>query len=163
MQKLFIFLLTIFIALNLNAEVLEKANKVVVLKSERKLQLFEDEKLLKTYSISLGFSPEGHKVQEGDGKTPEGNYLIDARYKSKRFHRALHISYPNEKDILNAKKLGVSPGGDIMIHGLKKGMSWTGFFHTLFDWTNGCIAVTNSEIEEIWEVVPNNTLIIIKP
>jgi murein L,D-transpeptidase YafK len=140
-----------------------KADKVVVLKSKRKLLLYKKDQLLKTYRIALGRSPKGHKQQEGDGKTPEGKYRISSRYSKSRFHRALRISYPNRRDRRKARKAGRSPGGDIMIHGAPNGRGWIGGLHTLIDWTQGCIAVTDKEIEEIWRAVPNRTPIEIKP
>ncbi|MEM8744395.1 MAG: L,D-transpeptidase family protein [Pseudomonadota bacterium] len=140
-----------------------KADKILVLKGERKLVLLKRDIPLKTYEVALGWSPEGHKVQEGDGKTPEGDYLIDWRKPDSSFHRALHISYPNAADKDHARKLGVSPGGAIMIHGMRNGAGWIGKLHRFADWTNGCIAVTDPEIREIWRAVPNGTPIEIRP
>jgi murein L,D-transpeptidase YafK len=94
---------------------------------------------------------------EGDRKTPEGTYVIDFRNPESSYHRALHISYPGPEDLRKASEKGVSPGGSIMIHGLGKGAEWAGADHRYFDWTKGCIAVTNEEIEEIWRVVPDGT------
>ena len=140
-----------------------KADKVLVLKGERRLFLLKDDKPLKGYRIALGWSPRGHKEHEGDGKTPEGTYLIDFRKPDSSFHRALHISYPDGRDKSHARTLGVSPGGAIMIHGLKNGFGWIGNRHRISDWTNGCIAVTDEEIREIWRAVPNGTPIEIRP
>jgi murein L,D-transpeptidase YafK len=120
-------------------------------------------KVLKTYQIALGGNPNGPKERQGDNKTPEGIYVIDSRNKNSRYHRSLHISYPNEKDKKRAKERGVSPGGDIMIHGIKNGFSWVGDLHTGVDWTKGCIAVTDEEIEEIDKVAPNGTIVEIRP
>ena len=111
----------------------------------------------------MGRNSESAKTREGDSKTPEGIYKIDSRNEKSAYHLALHISYPNEKDKKRAKELGVSPGGNIMIHGIKNGLGWVGRFHTLFDWTKGCIAVTNKEMEEIYRLVPNGTIVEIKP
>ena len=140
-----------------------KANKVLVLKSERKLMLLDHERVLKTYRISLGGDPVGPKTRQGDHRTPEGLYVIDRRNARSQFHRALHISYPNAQDRARARRLGVSPGGDIYVHGLPNGQGWIGAAHTLHDWTDGCIAVTNEEIEEIWRAVPDGTPIEIRP
>jgi len=140
-----------------------QADQVVVVKSQRALMLLKSGKVVKTYRVSLGGHPNGAKTREGDGKTPEGDYVIDRRNTKSRFHLALHISYPSAADVQNARKLGVSPGGDIMIHGLPNGFGWTGALHTKWDWTDGCIAVTNPEIEEIWRAVPNGTPIEIRP
>jgi murein L,D-transpeptidase YafK len=105
----------------------------------------------------------GPKERQGDNKTPEGTYRIDARNGNSGFHLSLHISYPNEHDKKRAKKLGVSPGGDIMIHGIKNGFSQVGASHAETDWTEGCIAVTNQEMEEIYKFVPIGTVVEITP
>lgn len=139
------------------------ADRIVIEKKARRLQLLANGEVLKTYRIALGGNPIGPKEREGDKKTPEGTYIIDARNKRSRYHRSLHISYPNEKDRKKAEELGVSPGGDIMIHGIKKGFSWVGDAHTEVDWTQGCIAVTDEEIEEISRLVPNGTIVEIRP
>jgi murein L,D-transpeptidase YafK len=134
-----------------------KVDRVVVKKSNRVMMLMQEEQILKTYRISLGKSPEGHKVKVGDSKTPEGEYLLDWRNPKSKFHLSIHISYPNEQDALQALMLGVRPGGNVMIHGLPKGMAWLGAIHAYIDWTDGCIAVTNEEMEEIWRLVPDGT------
>ncbi|HEY9245396.1 MAG TPA: L,D-transpeptidase family protein [Candidatus Methanoperedens sp.] len=139
------------------------ADKILIEKKERRLTLISKGKALKTYKIALGGNPNGPKERQGDNKTPEGIYIIDSRNKDSRYHRSLHISYPNEKDKKRARELGVSPGGDIMIHGIKNGFSWTGDFHADVDWTKGCIAVTDEEIEEIYKLVPNGTAVEIRP
>jgi len=139
------------------------ADKILIEKKERRLTLISKDKVLKTYKIALGGNPNGPKERQGDHKTPEGTYVIDSRNKDSRYHLSLHISYPNEKDKKRAKELGVSPGGDIMIHGIKNGFSWIGDFHTERDWTKGCIAVTDEEIEEIDKLVPNGTIVEIRP
>lgn len=140
-----------------------KANRVLIEKKERRLTLFSNDKIIKIYRIALGGSPSGPKERQGDKKTPEGIYYIDSRNMNSRYHIALHISYPNEKDKLRAKKEGVSPGGNIMIHGIKSGFGWVRDLHTEVDWTEGCIAVTNQEIEEIEKLVPNGTVVEIRP
>lgn len=138
-------------------------DKILIEKRERRLTLFSRGEVLKTYKIALGKNPDGPKERQGDNKTPEGIYVIDSRKKDSRYHISLRISYPNEKDKKRAKELGVSPGGDIMIHGLRHDFSWAGDFHTSVDWTNGCIAVTNEEIEEIDRLVPDGTIVEIRP
>lgn len=138
-------------------------DKVLIEKKARCLTLFSKEKAIKTYRIALGGNAEGKKEKEGDGKTPEGIYLIDSRNNKSVYHLALHISYPNERDKKRAKEIGAPPGGNIMIHGIKNGLGWVGRFHTWLDWTKGCIAVTNEEIEEIYKLVPNGTVVEIKP
>ena len=138
-------------------------DKILIEKKERRLMLISKGEVLKTYKIALGGNPNGPKERQGDNKTPEGTYFIDSRNKDSRYHLSLHISYPNERDKKRAKELGVSPGGDIMIHGIKNGFSWVGDFHTEIDWTKGCIAVTDEEIEEIAKVAPNGAIVEIRP
>jgi len=118
---------------------------------------------LKTYKISLGTSPVGPKQQQGDHKTPEGHYVIDRRNPKSRFYRSLHIAYPDANDRERAAQSGVDPGGDIMIHGLPNGFGWLGDIHLVLDWTDGCIAVTDEQMDEIWRAVPDGTPIEIKP
>ncbi len=130
------------------------AEQILIEKSAHRLTVIRAGKSLHVYRISLGKNPIGPKEREGDGKTPEGQYVIDRKIMQSGFHRALHISYPNAADRARAAALGVSPGGDIMIHGLKNGLGWLGPLHRFSDWTQGCIAVTNAEIEEIWDMVP---------
>jgi len=153
------------IRLQKNAVVIPKgpADRILIEKNERRLTLFAKGKMLKTYKIALGGNPDGPKERQGDNKTPEGTYSIDSRNRGSRYHLSLHISYPNAKDRKRAKQLGVSPGGDIMIHGIKNGFSWAGDLHTGVDWTKGCIAVTDEEIEEIEKVAPNGTIVEIRP
>ncbi|MGA2226798.1 MAG: L,D-transpeptidase family protein [Syntrophobacteraceae bacterium] len=140
-----------------------RVDEIQVSKSEHRLVLLQQGKPLKTYRIALGPMPAGHKEREGDGKTPEGLYRIDSHKLDSAFHRALHVSYPNERDIQIAKSKGVDPGGAIMIHGIRNGLGWIGMLHRLVDWTAGCIAVTNWEIDELWRVVPDGTPIVIRP
>ncbi|MEM7081936.1 MAG: L,D-transpeptidase family protein [Pseudomonadota bacterium] len=142
---------------------LGQATRVEVYKENRELVLLDGSKELARYSIALGGDPIGHKVKEGDSRTPEGSYVLDWRNNKSSFYRSIHISYPNAKDIENAKKLGVSAGGDIMIHGQPNGYGMLAPFTQLKDWTDGCIAVSDLEMEEIWRAVPNGTPIEIKP
>jgi outer membrane protein assembly factor BamD (BamD/ComL family) len=139
------------------------ADKILIEKKERRLTLISKGTVLKTYKIALGGNPNGPKERQGDNKTPEGTYVIDSRNRNSGYHLSLHISYPNEKDKKRAKELGVSPGGDIMIHGIKNSFSWVGDLHTGVDWTKGCIAVTDEEIEEIDKLAPNGTIVEIRP
>ena len=136
------------------------ADLVVVEKARRTLTVFSGNTAVRTYSVALGPNPKGHKVQAGDGRTPEGRYTIDYKNEKSAYYLALHISYPNQQDILEAKRRGVSPGGDIMVHGLPNGVGAVGQGE---DWTRGCIAVTNEEIEEIARLVPPGTPIEIRP
>lgn len=140
-----------------------RADRIVIEKHDRRLTTYRAGAPIKTYRIALGFSPVGHKTREGDGKTPEGVYVIDGRLARSQFHRALHISYPNAADREAARRAGVDPGGAIMIHGLGNGWGWLDAAHRLTDWTAGCIAVTNEEIEELWAAVPDGTPVEIRP
>lgn len=140
-----------------------RADRILVEKSARRLTLFSGDKPLKTYSVALGRTPQGAKQEEGDQRTPEGSYTIDAHKFDSAFHRALHISYPSPTDSASAARRGVSAGGDIMIHGIRNGSGWWGAFHRLTDWTAGCIAVTDKQIEEIYQAVPDGTPIEIRP
>ena len=141
----------------------EPADKVLIEKKERRLTLLSKGEVIKSYKIALGGNPVGPKERQGDNKTPEGAYIIDSRNSNSDYHLSLHISYPNEKDKIRAKELGVSPGGDIMIHGFKNGFSWEGASPPEVDWTQGCIAVTDKEMEEIYKLVPNGTIVEIRP
>lgn len=123
---------------------------IMVYKNSRQMLVFQHQKLLKTYTISLGGNPVGKKEFEGDGKTPEGKYFIEDKNPKSDYYLNLGISYPDEDEKLQAKAKGKSAGGDIKIHGMKNGWGVIGKFHRLFDWTEGCIAVTNTEIEEIF-------------
>jgi murein L,D-transpeptidase YafK len=138
------------------APAVERADEIRVDKSERRMQLLRDGQVLKTYRILLGDAPVGHKTQQGDERTPEGQYRITFRNDKSRFHLSLRVSYPNEADRAQARRRGVDPGGDIMIHGGTP----PGYRR---DWTDGCIAVTDREIEEIWRLVPVGTPIRIDP
>jgi murein L,D-transpeptidase YafK len=142
---------------------LPQVDHIIIVKSERTMTLMRQGQVLKTFKIALGHEPIGPKVQQGDERTPEGMYTIDSRNPRSQFHLALHISYPNAADRERAKKLGVSAGGDIMIHGLPPAFAWLGPLHRRRDWTLGCVAVTDPEIEEIWNMVPNGTKVEIKP
>ncbi len=136
---------------------------IVVHKSRRELVVIRGGQVFKSYRVALGRNPVGAKRQQGDRKTPEGDYKIIGRNARSAFHRSLRVSYPNAADIVRARKAGVHPGGDIMIHGLPNGQGYTGAAHRQTDWTDGCIAVTNEEIEEIWRLVPDGTPIRIEP
>lgn len=138
-------------------------DSIVVFKSKRKMMVYSEGKLLKTYAISLGKNPIGHKEFEGDFKTPEGIYEINDRNPNSSYHKNLGISYPNEKDIENAKSLGKSAGGDIKIHGVRNGKGYVSKLQRWRDWTAGCIAVTDDEIDELYETVKIGSVIEIRP
>ncbi|MFW6258576.1 MAG: L,D-transpeptidase family protein [Halochromatium sp.] len=140
-------------------------DRVLVRKAARTLELHNDRGVYRRYRVSLGGQPRGHKVQEGDERTPEGDYVLDWRNPNSAFHKSIHISYPNALDRTVARSLGVSPGGMIMIHGLP---NWLSSPHLAeeyrrHDWTDGCIAVGNAEMDEIWALVADGTPITILP
>jgi murein L,D-transpeptidase YafK len=141
----------------------QKADQIIVVKSTHTMTLMEKGQILKVYKIAIGRGPKGPKDHEGDHKTPEGEYLIDQKNSKSRFHLALHVSYPNAADRKRAQDEGLDPGGAIMIHGVEDCFSWLGPLLRHVDWTDGCIAVTNSEIEEIWRLVPVGTSVAIRP
>jgi murein L,D-transpeptidase YafK len=140
-----------------------KADLLVVNKGERQLLAYSRGTLLRSYRVSLGSDPVDTKIRQGDRKTPEGNYVIDGHNPGSSFHRALHVSYPSAADVGRAKAGGYDPGGEIMIHGIHNGLGWIGKAHLWLDWTTGCIAVTDAEIEELYRIVPNGTRIEIRP
>jgi murein L,D-transpeptidase YafK len=137
--------------------------RIVVQKNARKMTLWSGDKVLRDYRVALGGQPVGPKVRQGDHKTQEGLYQVDYKLPTSTYHRALHISYPDASDRARARKLGVDPGGDILIHGLASKYAYLGAMHRAYDWTEGCIAVTNPEIEEIYKMVPVGTPVEIRP
>ncbi|PJR91175.1 hypothetical protein CN878_13030 [Ochrobactrum sp. 695/2009] len=142
----------------------QQADAIRVEKADRQMTLLRDGKTIATYQISLGSNGDGgHKQREGDEKTPEGHYVIDWRNPRSMAHLSLHISYPNENDKQAAAAAGHAPGGNIMIHGLPNGWGWLASAHRLWDWTDGCIAVTDAEMRDIWASVPTGTPIEILP
>ena len=142
---------------------LPKADLVLVKKSERKMYLMKNEIPFREYKVAFGANPKGHKQQEGDERTPEGKYILDYKKSDSAFYKAIRISYPNEQDKKRAQESGVNPGGLVMIHGQKNGFGWLDFITQSFDWTDGCIAVKNNEMDEIWVSVDVGTPIIIEP
>jgi murein L,D-transpeptidase YafK len=136
---------------------------VLLLKGERRLLLMGGETLLASYDVALGSSPVGPKERLGDGRTPEGRYEIDWKLEDSDYHRAMHVSYPDAADRARARTAGVDPGGGIMIHGLPNGLGGIGADHRSGDWTDGCIAVTNEEMDQIWMLIPDGTPIDIVP
>jgi murein L,D-transpeptidase YafK len=157
------FLLVVCRVTDAATESPKQADRIVIEKSKRTMTLMSGGALLKTYKVALGGQPVGAKQRIGDHKTPEGLYVVDQKKAASQFHRALHISYPNARDRENAHKLSVSPGGDVEIHGLGAKYGWVGAAHRQMDWTDGCIAVTNEEIDEIWPLVAVGTPVEIKP
>ena len=141
----------------------QKADSILILKKDHLLELLCKGKVIRTYKVALGRGGLAPKTREGDALTPEGHYMIDSRNAASAYHRALHVSYPNAEDRARAAKLGVPPGGAIMIHGLPGYAHWLGSKHRLYDWTLGCVAVTDAEIDEIWDLVPTGTPVEIRP
>ncbi|HXT14075.1 MAG TPA: L,D-transpeptidase family protein [Gemmatimonadaceae bacterium] len=139
------------------------ADSIVVEKSKRTLTLFLGGLPVRSYRVALGTQPVGDKIKIGDGRTPEGVFHIDFKNPQSKYHMALHISYPDAAHVQRANALGVAPGGDIMIHGLPPKYASIGAAHVQYNWTEGCIAVTDQEIEEIWRAVPPGAPIQIKP
>ncbi|MEJ2655752.1 MAG: L,D-transpeptidase family protein [Desulfobacterales bacterium] len=160
-MRLAIFIFIILIPKH--AACFEKADLVLVKKSESKLYLKRKGKTLKAFHVVFGVNPKGHKLKEGDERTPEGRYILDYKKVDSDFYKSIHISYPNERDKQRAKELGVDPGGQIMIHGQKNGAGWPSSITQLFNWTDGCIALSNKDMDEVWEAVDIGTPIVIQP
>ena len=150
-------------AVTLQAQAEKSVDRIVIEKSAHIMTLYRGGSTVHKYKVALGAQPVGPKERQGDHKTPEGDYTVDRKNAQSIFHLALHISYPNSDDRERAKKLGANPGGDVEIHGLEKKYAYLGALHRQSDWTDGCIAVTNAEIEEIWKIVPVGTRVQIKP
>ena len=163
MLKHLVLLIALFASLPAPAGSVVKADRILVLKKQHELLLMRGNLVLKTYPIALGFHPVGAKRRQGDGRTPEGVYRIDGRLAASHYHLALHISYPNESDQLLADAAGRPAGGSIMIHGMPEWFGGDPELQFAADWTNGCIAVSNAAIEEIWRAVDDGTLIEIRP
>jgi murein L,D-transpeptidase YafK len=139
-----------------------QADKITVEKMHHRMTLYKNGDVLRIYKIALGRGGMEPKQREGDKKTPEGIYFIKGRNAQSAYHLSLRISYPDEKDIEDAESRNESPGGDIMIHGIRNGLGWLKNLHSSLNWTSGCIAVTNEEMDEIWRVVPDGTPIEIR-
>ncbi len=161
-MKLLFNSLFIILLLSLNTAFAEnsvKADKVLVIKSEHQLFLIKDGETFATYNVTFGGNPNGHKQSLGDEKTPEGKYLLDYKNANSDYYKSIHISYPNKKDRENANRLGVSPGGDIMIHGQANGWEWAAPIVQLFSWTDGCIALSNKDMDQLWlAIVPGTPI-----
>ena len=149
--------------ITLSAQSKGEVNSIVISKSAHTLSLMSGRTVLKTYRVALGRGSSEAKQFAGDNRTPEGKYIIDEKKTSTKFHKALHISYPNAEDRARAGKLGKSPGGDIEIHGLPASLAWVGTKQHMLDWTEGCIALSNEEIDEVWQLVSKGTSVEINP
>ena len=139
------------------------ADRIIVEKRAHRMTLFKQGQVVRTYRIALGRGGREPKTRSGDNRVPEGIYRISGRNPDSAYHLSLRISYPTPAQAAAARKVGTDPGGDIMIHGIRNGLGWIGPQHRRLDWTQGCIAVTNAEIEEIWRTVPDNIEIEIRP
>jgi murein L,D-transpeptidase YafK len=139
------------------------ADLLVVHKSERRMLLYSDGAVVRSYPIALGHDPVGPKSRQGDHRTPEGWYVIDRHNPNSAFHRSLHVSYPSARDSARAHAEGHSAGGDVMIHGTRNGLGWLGRISLAADWTDGCIAVSDREMDELYALVPDGTPIEIRP
>ncbi|MFQ5470648.1 MAG: murein L,D-transpeptidase family protein [Gammaproteobacteria bacterium] len=165
MRNLLLCPFIILFVANVGASDLPMADKVLVYKSERVMYLLNNGEYFREYSISLGQNPVGDKMSEGDDRTPEGYYVLDWRNENSKYHKSIHISYPNRWDVVEAKNMGVPPGGNIMIHGYPDDATSQKLVLSSLkqDWTNGCIAVSNRDMDEIWDIVKNGTVIEIRP
>mgnify|MGYP003435712593 FL=1 len=132
-------------------------------KSERRMELLEKGVVIRHYKIALGDAPIGHKQKEGDERTPEGRYILDYRNPNSSYFKSLHVSYPNKQDLATAKAKGVDAGGMIMIHGQRNGFGWASAITQRMDWTNGCMALNNEDMQEVWDLVKTGTPIEILP
>ena len=160
-QSLFIALLLIFQPVY--ADDAHKADTVLVIKSEKRLYLLHKGVPFATFPVTFGGQPEGHKQSRGDQRTPEGHYKLDYKNVNSKFYKSIHISYPNADDKALARKLGLNPGGDIMIHGQANGWEWATSIVQLFSWTDGCIALSNEDMDQVWAAVDPGTPIEIRP
>ena len=142
---------------------IQKADEVLVIKSEKRLYLIADGERFASFKVTFGGDPEGHKQEVGDQRTPEGHYTLGYKNINSRYYKSIRISYPNAQDRLNALQRGVDPGGDIMIHGQPNGWGWASPVMQIFSWTDGCVALTNANMDKIWESVEPGTPIEIRP
>ncbi|ABM00319.1 MULTISPECIES: L,D-transpeptidase family protein [Shewanella] len=163
-RQLLVLLLLVSASVQANAiKPGQKVDLVVVNKAEAQMQVFYRGELIKSYRIAMGDNPKGHKLKEGDQRTPQGRYLLDFKKADSAYYRSIHISYPNDEDILRAKALGISPGGAIMIHGQDPKSPLSAEEAQKYNWTNGCIAVTNRDMDELWQLIDPGTPIEIWP
>ncbi|HKE92739.1 MAG TPA: L,D-transpeptidase family protein [Povalibacter sp.] len=158
-----LLLATALIAASLVAAAEPKADLVVVKKSESRLYLQRHGKSFASFKVAFGAAPQGPKMQQGDERTPEGRYVLDAKNSGSAFYRAIHVSYPDARDLAAARARGVEPGGQIMIHGQKNGFGWLAPLTQLFNWTDGCIALSNADMDSVWAAVDAGTPIQIDP
>ena len=158
-----LFIVLLLILQTANGLSAQKADSVLVIKSEKRLYLMDKGERFASFPVTFGAEPVGHKQMQGDERTPEGHYTLTYKNPKSKFYKSIHISYPNAKDRENARRLGVDPGGDIMIHGLGKDWEWAASLAQFFSWTNGCIALSNRDMDQVWEAVDSGTSIEIRP
>ena len=139
------------------------ADLVLVEKSKSRLYLMREGEAFASFRVAFGSNPKGHKQEQGDGRTPEGRYILDFKNSGSAYYKSIHISYPNAKDRQEARKRGVDPGGDIMIHGQKNGYGRLSILVQRFNWTNGCIALSDRDMDVVWDAVKPGTPIEIRP
>jgi len=162
-RLLILFILQSLLIVATPIHAIEKADIVTVYKSERILFLMREGEVLAKFNVTFGAEPIGHKQQQGDEKTPEGPYILDYKNANSAFYKSIHVSYPNAKDRSRARKLGVDPGGDIMIHGQTNDWGWAAPISRFFNWTDGCIALSDKDMQQVWESVDSGTPIEIHP
>jgi murein L,D-transpeptidase YafK len=157
------FLILLLVFQTASGETDEKADAVLVVKSEKRLYLMRDGEQFASFPVTFGGQPIGHKRERGDQRTPEGHYMLDYKNSNSKFYKSIHISYPNRQDRKNAARRGVDPGGDIMIHGQLNGWQWASPIIQLFSWTDGCIALSNRNMDRVWKAIEPETPIEIRP
>ena len=159
----YLILLWLIVCQSVMAGNVQKADEVIVVKSEKRLYLLHRNEPFASFPVTFGSNPKGHKQMRGDGRTPEGSYVLDYKNPNSKFYKSIHISYPNRRDREYARRNGMDPGGDIMIHGQPNGYGWAAPVLQLFSWTDGCVALSDSNMDVIWESVDPGTPIEIRP
>ena len=159
----YVLIALLFILQTTNVMGEKKADEVLVIKSKKRLYLLNKGETFAFFHVAFGSKPKGHKLEQGDGRTPEGRYILDYKNVGSAYYKSIHISYPNAKDRKEAQKRSVDPGGDIMIHGQKNGYGRLSLLVQRFNWTNGCIALSDRDMEQVWMAVDPGTPIEIRP
>ena len=159
----YLILLWLIVCQSVMAGNVQKADEVIVVKSEKRLYLLHRNEPFASFPVTFGSNPKGHKQMRGDGRTPEGSYVLDYKNPNSKFYKSIHISYPDQRDREYARRNGMDPGGDIMIHGQPNGYGWAAPVLQLFSWTDGCVALSDSNMDVIWESVDPGTPIEIRP
>jgi murein L,D-transpeptidase YafK len=163
MKKITLLFLAVVLSCAASVQAAERADLVRVVKSQSRLYLERDGEVFASFRATFGAQPKGHKQQEGDEKTPEGSYFLTYKNSNSAFYRSIAVSYPNEEDRENARKLGVDPGGDIMVHGQANGWEWIAPFSQFVNWTDGCIGLSNKDMDTVWQAVEPGIPIVIEP